>query len=60
MATDYVEAYKWYILAGAQNNVEARSGMERLRRLMTTEEMNEALNRASSFKASVPAAAPGP
>ena len=46
----YTEAYKWYWLAGAQNNAEGRQGMERIRQLMTTAEIAEAENLASSFK----------
>ena len=59
-ARDYVEAYKWFFLAAASSDSEGRQGMERLRLLMTTEEVAQAEKMAASVKARAQAGAPAP
>jgi len=54
---DNVEAYKWYFLAGGKNNVEATQGMERLKQLMTAEDIAEAQKRAASLQGTAPTTA---
>lgn len=46
---DYVEAYKWYLLAEAQGHADAPSQMQWLEQFMTASQITDAKRRASAF-----------
>ena len=48
---DDVEAYKWWLLAGAQGGEEARRGIDAIEKLLTPEQRAEGQRMAREFKA---------
>lgn len=46
---DIVEAYKWWLLSAAQENMDARSNITRAGALLTEEQRQEAQKRAAAF-----------
>jgi TPR repeat protein len=48
---DYVEAYKWYLLADAQGHADAPSQMQALEQFMTANQITDARRRAWAFAA---------
>ncbi|MDD5657065.1 MAG: caspase family protein [Elusimicrobia bacterium] len=48
---DFVEAYKWYLLAALRENPAAREGMKRLSQAMTKEQVAEAQKLANAYQA---------
>ncbi|MBI5882973.1 MAG: SEL1-like repeat protein [Elusimicrobia bacterium] len=60
---DFIEAYKWFLLASARDNASGREGMNRLRQSMTKEQVADAQKQAAAFEASLngkPAVAAAP
>jgi TPR repeat protein len=53
---DYVEAYKWTVLAADQGQQAAKTAMATLEALMTPEQVAEGKNLAQNFKPQVPQA----
>jgi TPR repeat protein len=47
---DYVEAYKWWLLAARQGHEDAKKDMTMLESAMTPEQITEGQKRASDFK----------
>jgi hypothetical protein len=59
VAKDEIEAYKWWLLAGAQGHEDARSGMSELERQLARKQVAEGQKRAFDFKLSeAPSLAP--
>jgi hypothetical protein len=50
---DFVEAYKWFLLAAARDSATAREGMNRLRQAMTKEQIADAQKLAAAFERSL-------
>ena len=47
---DEVEGYKWYLLAGAQGDEDAKKGIERIERVLTPAQRAEGQKGAREFK----------
>ena len=47
---DEVEAYKWYLLSGAQGNANAKKGIEIIERVLTPQQRAEGQKIAREWK----------
>ena len=50
MAKDYVEAYKWYLLAAGQGEAHAKRALSLLEASLTREQIAEGQTLARNFK----------